>query len=79
MLHEEHYKATCNFFGCDDFDRLFVLNALEAEILPDVRACGALQWAIYDTCLLASVSAFQYTIPQFVRCHKTRLPPQEKF
>jgi len=33
MLREEHYVAACDFFGCDDFDRLFVLHAIDSEVL----------------------------------------------
>lgn len=33
MLREEHYGAACDFFGCDDFDRLFVLHAVDSEVL----------------------------------------------
>jgi len=33
MLREEHYEVACDFFGCDDFDRLFVLHAIDSEVL----------------------------------------------
>jgi hypothetical protein len=33
MLREEHYGAACDFFGCDDFDRLFVLHAIDSEVI----------------------------------------------
>lgn len=33
MLREEHYGAACDFFSSDDFDRLFVLHAIDSEVL----------------------------------------------
>ena len=46
MLREEHYDKAVEFFGTDDFDRLFIVHALDTavieqygEFLADKRIC----------------------------------------
>ncbi len=33
MLREEHYERACEIFGSDGFDRLFVVHALDPDVL----------------------------------------------
>lgn len=38
MLREEHFRRAAELFGTDDFDRLFVVHALDAATLADLAA-----------------------------------------
>lgn len=37
MLREAHFEVAQDLFGCDDFDRLFVVHAIDAATLADLR------------------------------------------
>lgn len=37
MLRQEHFEKAADFFGTDDFDRLFVVHAINMEVLDDCR------------------------------------------
>ena len=36
MLREQHYRQATALFGSDDFDRLFVVHAIDADVLADL-------------------------------------------
>ncbi len=36
MLRQQHYEVAKNLFGCDDFDRLFVVHALDKKVRQEL-------------------------------------------
>lgn len=38
MLRQEHFEKAADFFGADDFDRLFVVHAIDVEVLNANKA-----------------------------------------
>jgi hypothetical protein len=55
MLREEHYRKAEQIFGTDDFDRLFVVHALDPKVRQDLMP------------RLASHRIFWLTIPEVVQ------------
>jgi hypothetical protein len=38
MLREQHFRRAIEMFGCDDFDRLFVVHAMDPTVLAEFEA-----------------------------------------
>ncbi|MDQ4043841.1 MAG: hypothetical protein M3173_00115 [Chloroflexota bacterium] len=55
MLRQQHFEAAVNYFGATDFDRVFVVHALDPVVRADL------------TPLLAQRRIFWLTVPELVR------------
>ena len=55
MLRQEHHERAAALFGTDDFDRLFVVHALDPKVLADLGA------------ELAQKRIYWVTVPELVR------------
>ena len=38
MLREEHFERARSYFGTDDFDRLFIVHALDPQVRPELSS-----------------------------------------
>jgi hypothetical protein len=47
MLREQHYERASALFGTDDFDRLFVVHALDPATRAELCPALAARWRIY--------------------------------
>lgn len=55
MLREAHYRVACDRFGVDDFDRLFIVHAVDPIAVADLQA------------LMAERRIWWVTLPEIVR------------
>lgn len=55
MLREEHFDRAVNFFGSTDFDRLFIVHAIDSRVFGEWQSA------------LAQQRIFWVTVPEIVR------------